>query len=206
MQMGDLKVCTKCETAKERSEFYKKSASDDGLDYNCRSCKKAYQRAYQEKNADKLKAQHKDYREANADRIKAYKKAYYQEHFDEVNASNRAWNEANADRYTASKKAYHKANADTIIARVKAWSDANPDRSAAIKGKEAAIRRGGSVSDIYDLELCIPFYEEARRLSRETGVKHHVDHIIPIAKGGLHCQENLQVLTATENMSKGDSL
>jgi hypothetical protein len=146
MQMDDLKVCYKCKTAKERTEFYKRSASDDGLQYDCKSCKKAHR---------------KDYYEANTDK---------------VNACNRAWHEA------------------------------HPDRFAAIKGKSLAVERGGSVSDIYDVELCLPFYAESRRLSSETGSMYNVDHIIPLAKGGLHCQTNLQVLTAIENKQKGNSL
>lgn len=32
---------------------------------------------------------------------------------------------------------------------------------------------------------------------------HEVDHIIPLAKGGLHHQDNLQYLTVRENRSKG---
>jgi len=46
-------------------------------------------------------------------------------------------------------------------------------------------------------------YQDARRLSRETGVKYHVDHIIPLAKGGPHLPWNLQVITKDENLSKG---
>ena len=48
-----------------------------------------------------------------------------------------------------------------------------------------------------------PFVEERLRLEAETGVAHHIDHIIPIAAGGTHTKENLQVLTAQENMTKG---
>jgi len=40
-------------------------------------------------------------------------------------------------------------------------------------------------------------------LTKETGILHEVDHIKPIAAGGLHCQTNLQVLTKAENMKKG---
>jgi hypothetical protein len=34
----------------------------------------------------------------------------------------------------------------------------------------------------------------------------HVDHVIPLAKGGLHHPSNLQVLEATQNLVKGVSI
>lgn len=47
------------------------------------------------------------------------------------------------------------------------------------------------------------FYLEAERLTKETGVQHHVDHIRPLCHGGEHVWWNLQILTAEENMRKG---
>lgn len=42
-------------------------------------------------------------------------------------------------------------------------------------------------------------------LFRQTGIKHHVDHIQPLSKGGLHAPENFQILTESENLSKGNT-
>lgn len=46
-------------------------------------------------------------------------------------------------------------------------------------------------------------YEECQRISKETGILHHVDHVVPLALGGLHHPSNLQILTAEANLKKG---
>jgi hypothetical protein len=53
----------------------------------------------------------------------------------------------------------------------------------------------------------LEFYAESSRLTLETGIAHEVDHIVPLLSGlvcGLHCEANLQVITAFENQSKNN--
>jgi len=48
-------------------------------------------------------------------------------------------------------------------------------------------------------------YEEARRLTNETGIPHHVDHVTPLcgrAVSGLHVETNLQIIPGSENCRK----
>lgn len=51
-----------------------------------------------------------------------------------------------------------------------------------------------------------PLYEEARRLTSETGVAWNIEHIYPIKSDwvcGLHTPDNLRVATRSENLRKG---
>lgn len=46
------------------------------------------------------------------------------------------------------------------------------------------------------------FYDQAARLEKKLGLKFHVDHIKPLARGGLHEPKNLQVLPKRINQIK----
>ena len=53
-------------------------------------------------------------------------------------------------------------------------------------------------------ELIQQIYEQRARLNQAAGfIQYHVDHIIPLAKGGEHHPGNLQVISANENVRKG---
>lgn len=58
-----------------------------------------------------------------------------------------------------------------------------------------------------DLDKIREFYEEAQRLTKETGIQYSVDHIYPLRGekiSGLHVETNLQVIPLSENISKNN--
>lgn len=56
-----------------------------------------------------------------------------------------------------------------------------------------------------DSEAMAALYAQAKRLTTETGIPHHVDHVIPLQGeyvSGLHVETNLQILTGAGNLRK----
>ncbi len=49
-------------------------------------------------------------------------------------------------------------------------------------------------------------YSYCQHLNETGFIKYHVDHIIPLFKGGLHHEDNLQILMARDNMKKQDKI
>lgn len=50
-------------------------------------------------------------------------------------------------------------------------------------------------------------YRLCAKISKQSGIKHHVDHIVPLIHPrvcGLHVPANLQILTQTENCKKSN--
>lgn len=77
-------------------------------------------------------------------------------------------------------------------------------RSAGAASRAAKIRATPAWVNRQDVE---PIYEQAIIQTRETGIQHHVDHIVPLRGRnvcGLHVSWNLQVIPATENFSKSN--
>ena len=59
----------------------------------------------------------------------------------------------------------------------------------------------------FDKQKVDAIYEECSKISKEAGVEHHVDHIVPLISKhvcGLHSIENLQIIPGSENGAKGN--
>lgn len=118
--------------------------------------------------------------------------------------ANMAWQKRNKQRWDAycAKRRKDPGRRKLARERTKAWYKLNTGKKIAAVNKRRRGMREWPCSEVEGLMIQYR-YEDARRLTRETGVEHHVDHVIPLAKGGPHLPWNLQVITKDENLSKG---
>ena len=174
-----MKTCTKCGEETPLENFSKNKSKSDGLNNYCKPCMRSYKRVYDQKDHVK-----------EANRARSLKSHY-----------------ANREKCVARSKEYHAKNRDAIRARQRKYYEDNLpymlQRASVGRGERA--RRTVSWAN---QQMIDAYYMEAKRLEDLTGIKFHVDHIIPLQGelvSGLHVETNLQLLPAHENLGKSNS-
>ena len=103
-----------------------------------------------------------------------------------------------------SNRARRAKNPERSRAFSRAWKDKGFNK-AYVAANTRASQAGPARPPWVLVKDCLPWYEEAQRITASTGVKHEVDHRTPL-KGegvsGLHVPWNLQVLPMKENRAK----
>ena len=174
-----MKTCSMCKEAKPSAAFAKQASSKDGLTYRCRVCISDYNRTYAAANAEAAKERVTAWQKANPEKARALA--------GRLDKERRA---QNPERERGRLRAYRLANKPAYAERER--------QRTALKGRSASP---------CSKEALRAIYERAEMLTAVTGVKHHVDHIVPL-KGktvcGLHVPWNLQCLPASDNLAKSN--
>jgi len=197
-----MKVCSTCKETKFFGMFSLNKATKDGYNYQCKACYKAHYEANKERLLEKQKAHYEANKERHAERSKAYRES----NKEKIAEIRKSWQEANRERLTEYKKAYREANRENM----KAYRKANRDRMTEYNSRHRARKRNAIPKFLRNCEVekqrLRDIFKLRQLLSYVTGIEHHVDHMWPLSKGGPHWSGNLQILTATENLSKYDKL
>jgi hypothetical protein len=171
-------------------------------------------RIYREENPDKVKEAQTKYVENNKEWVAENKKRWNAENADKVKAyyeyHNAKNNKANYEK-RKQEMAERRKNDPEYREKCNRWGKENREKRCEYTAKRKSIKLKAMPKWLTDDELNqIKFiYDECHRITNETGIEHHVDHIIPLQGKfvcGLHVPWNLQILTAKENMEKGTTV
>src|SRR5690606_29251406 len=114
--------------------------------------------------------------------------------------SNPNWKKEYSKKFRENNREYFKKYEDYY------WRK-NQDKVYKKNAKRRAQRLMATVKWANEDKI-LEIYKKCIELTKKTGIIHHVDHIIPLINDkvcGLHCEDNLQILTASENLSKNNS-
>jgi 5-methylcytosine-specific restriction endonuclease McrA len=139
---------------------------------------------------------------------RAYQREHYRKNRESRLAAVKAYRAENRDEVNARRRAANKRDRPKISAAMQRWRNENPDKWRPIHRKKEALRRArlrGCEAEAIDPAVVF---------ERDEGVcgicggavdpaDWHMDHVVPIARGGPHVYANVQVAHPRCNSSKG---
>ena len=205
-----MKVCICCGQERPRTEFYKRPENPDGLRADCKSCVQAAikVRLNRDDNREKKNAGDRAYYAAHKEEAATYNAERYAADKEGSAARNKKWRDEHPEEITAYNRRKREEKGEEVRARRRADYRKNKGRYVAqARAREELIKR--ATPPWADLKAIEQFYIQAERLTRETGIKHHVDHFYPLqgkTMCGLHVEANLRVVPAAINLRKSNRI
>jgi hypothetical protein len=187
MHKSEHRRCIDCHQNKCLFEFARDKHRRDGVQSRCKACHAAKGRKWRAANPGKATSYVRRYMERHPEKAK------------EVRVHAEAKRKA-----SGYFERWYRENLETKRAKNRQWSKLNPAANAALRARGRAALQQRTVGWA-DYEAIRRVYAEARRLTEETGIRHEVDHIIPLrgkCVSGLHVHYNLRVIPMTDNRKK----
>ncbi len=220
-----IKKCSKCNLDKSICEFGKCGKSKWGIKSACKECLRAAARQYACKKraamSKKDRVEHalkcKEWRQKKLLENPSFWMDEYYKHHDRnlKNASNhyyryheqkidkmRKWRQENPDKMKMAVRSWRQKNPHLLKEGHKRWMKKNADHVREYNRKRRAMKRQATIQqfDIDQLNQRMSIF--GYRCVYCGGPFEHVDHVIPLSRGGAHCLANLRPACAACNLSK----
>ena len=168
-------------------------------------------RKYYEKNRERVREYSRKWCAENRDKQRAYGRKWQTENRDKQRASVDKWYNKNKEMVREYSQNYYLENKERLNSGGRKWKKANPSKVRTYTTNRRAAKLNATPVWLTDKqkEKTAKIYEKAAAMEKRTGTPYHVDHIVPLQGKnvcGLHVPWNLQILTATENITKGNRL
>lgn len=170
----------------------------------CLECKRLRSIAYRASNLEFLKQCDAEYRSANRESVRAKDKAHYHANKDRMRVKSAVWRQANPKRQRELTIAWREANRERVRASMQIWFSKHPEAQRIYKQNRRAreMQGDGRLSEGIVEKLFVLQRGLCACCRKKLGDDFHLDHIVPLAKGGEHSDSNMQLLTPRCNTEK----
>lgn len=212
----ETKICTQCgrELLANLDYFRPEKRGRFGLYSQCRTCENEKRRKYHKEIsaaiAKRQKEYHKKYYIDNVEKIRARARKWHHDHLEHVHKKNRSWRKNNHERKNEINRIYAKNNREKLRQKLQRWR--NTERGRILTALYARNRRATiKFSEIrHTFEDIQKQYQSQKGLcwwcSCFVGNIYHVDHIVPLSRGGSNGPENIVIACPTCNVRKNSKL
>lgn len=203
-------VCGECKPA-DTEHFHAHKRHKDGLSTTCKPCAKSRAQSWYHENKERGKATRRAWHETNRETNSAYKSEWKRANRERLAAAAKEWHAQNRESIQVRRKRWYDANADHARQYSQEWAKANPERAKAAQQRYRARRlKAGGTHTAADLEAIRAAQTDKRgrlicwRCGMPIDDRPHLDHWIPLSKGGTDDPGNLHYMHARCNTSKSD--
>ncbi len=183
-------ICRKCGCTKPLTEeyFYKDPVRRYGLTETCKTCKNAQIKAYRTEHPEIYKEQWQRQRHLRKDK----NVAYYLTHKEKWVDSGRRRRREKGEQIREQKRRYFQTERGKLAQRT-----ASRNRKARNKGAEGKFTG-------QDVQRQLKAQHNKCYWCQDKLAKYHIDHIVPLSRGGTNCPDNLVVSCPTCNLRKNN--
>ena len=153
-----------------------------------------YQRAYRQAHRAEKAAYNRAYRQAHRAEAAAYEQAR--------RAERAVYCRAYAQAHRVESAAYRQAHRAEIAAYDRAWARTHPDKKADNRALRRAKQQNATVEKVSRATVYERDNGRCHICEKKVGRGWHLDHIVPLARGGEHSYRNVAVSCPGCNMAK----
>lgn len=221
-------ICKTCLISKPIEEYHT-TGKNRTRKHECKQCINARRKEARKNNLEKCRAQDKQryvkdrekrleaakiYARANKEKRENSRKAYAEKHRLDIKVKSKQYYEANKEKIRANAKNYYNKNKEYLKASKQAYLQTEAGRLAIKNGRNAYKARKKSTDDktvtISALQnLAIAQNNQCSYCKCPIDIADrsvHLDHYIPLSKGGAHSITNVVWACAKCNLRKNDKL